>query len=56
MFLVGIDFLEPKIWSEDQVRRLIYVGLTRASYRLFIPHIRSFQFIDELENALKLLS
>ncbi|MFH1983421.1 MAG: 3'-5' exonuclease, partial [Pseudomonadota bacterium] len=53
VFIVGIDYIEPKEWSENQIRRLIYVGLTRARYRLFIPHVRSFHFIDEMETALK---
>lgn len=48
VFLLGLDFLEPKGWTEDQINRLVYVGLTRARYRLFIPYIHKNPIISRL--------
>ncbi len=39
VFLVGLDMVEPgKPWTEEQLRNLIYVGITRARYKLFVPY------------------
>jgi len=49
VFLLGLDFLEPKRWSEEQIEKLIYVAITRARYQLFIPYIVENQFISKLK-------
>ena len=35
-------------WSERQVRNLIYMGITRARHRLFIPYVTETKIISEL--------
>jgi len=39
VFLVGLDFLELGKMSQNQMKNLAYVGITRAKYRLFIPYL-----------------
>jgi superfamily I DNA and RNA helicase len=48
VFLAGLDQLEPGIWSEGQIRRLVYVAITRARHRLFIPFVEETSLIKEL--------
>ncbi len=48
VFLIGIDYLELKDWTEEQVKNLVYVGITRAKYQLYIPYIRSSLIIKKL--------
>ncbi len=48
VLLLGLDFLEPKGWTEEQINKLVYVGLTRARYRLFIPYIHASPLISSL--------
>ena len=52
VFLCGLDFLEPKGWSEEQIEKLIYVAITRARYQLFIPYVIENQFISKLKSCL----
>ena len=52
VFLLGLDFLEPKSWSEEQIKKLIYVAITRARYQLYIPYIVENQFISKLKASL----
>jgi hypothetical protein len=52
VFLLGLDFLEPKGWSEEQIEKLIYVAITRAGYQLFIPCVVENQFISKLKSCL----
>ena len=52
VFLLGLDFLEPREWSEEQLERLTYVAVTRARYRLFIPYINQSALIKKLQAAL----
>jgi hypothetical protein len=51
-FLLGLDFLEPREWSENQLDRLTYVAITRARYQLFIPYINQSALIKKLQAAL----
>lgn len=38
VFLIGLDWLEAgKRWSEEQIRKMTYVAVTRARERLFVP-------------------
>ena len=52
VFLLGLDFLEPRQWSEEQLDRLTYVAITRARYRLFIPHVQRNNIIERLKDCL----
>jgi superfamily I DNA/RNA helicase len=49
VFMIGLDYLEPKGSTEDQVNNLVYVGMTRARYQLFIPYIRNSSVIEKLQ-------
>ena len=53
VFLVGFDQLEPGIWSEDQIKRLVYVAITRARHRLFIPYVIETELVRDLIFCLK---
>jgi len=52
VFLVGFDFIENKIWTDDQIEKLVYVAITRARDRLFIPYINKTPLITRLLNSL----
>ena len=39
-------------WLERQVKNLVYVGITRARHRLFIPYVTATEFISELRRRL----
>ena len=52
VFLVGLDYLEPKRWTEEQINNLVYVGMTRARYQLYIPYIQKNRLIEKLEDCL----
>jgi hypothetical protein len=53
VFLLGLDFLEPRGWTEEQLIRLVYVAITRARYQLFIPYVRENNVIKRLRKFLK---
>jgi len=50
-FLLGLDYLAPKGWTEEQIANLVYVGITRARYRLIIPYVNQAPLIDTLQIA-----
>jgi len=52
VFLIGLDYLEPKGWTEEQINKLVYVGMTRARYQLFIPYIHKNDIILRLKKSL----
>lgn len=52
VFLLGIDYLTPKGWSEEQIANLAYVGITRARYQLIIPYINQTPLINRIQKAL----
>jgi len=52
VFLLALDFLEPRDWSEEQLARLTYVAITRARYQLFIPYINQSSLINKLQASL----
>lgn len=52
VFLVGLDFIGPKITALDQTKNLVYVGITRARYRLFIPYVNKNELINDLLNCM----
>jgi len=39
-------------YSERQVRNLVYVGITRARHRLFIPYVTETEIIGKLRHCL----
>jgi superfamily I DNA/RNA helicase len=51
VFLVGLDFISPRIVALDQTKNLAYVGITRAIYRLFIPYVNKNELITDLLNC-----
>ena len=48
VFLLGLDWLAPGRWTEEQIRRLAYVAVTRARERLFIPYCSGNELISRL--------
>jgi len=52
VFLVGLDTLEGNGWSEEQIRNMTYVAITRARYQLFIPYIAENSLINRLKNGI----
>ena len=52
VFLIGLDHIDPGKPLEDQVRSLVYVGITRARYELFIPYVTNTDLIRRLGNCL----
>ena len=38
VFLLGLDWMEPGRWTEEQINKLAYVAVTRAREWLFIPY------------------
>jgi len=49
LFVLGLDFLTPGRWSEEQITRLAYVAITRARYRLYIPYISENHLIERIK-------
>ncbi len=39
VFVIGLDWLDGARWTEEQIRNLTYVAITRARERLYIPHV-----------------
>lgn len=52
VFLLGMDSLKPGRWTESQINRLVYVAITRARHRLFIPYIIETALIRQLKECL----
>jgi hypothetical protein len=48
VFLLGLDYLTPKGWTEEQIANLTYVGITRARHQLIIPYVNQTSLIDRL--------
>jgi hypothetical protein len=48
LFLVGLDYMKPKQWTESQIERLAYVAMTRARDQLYIPFINKNPLIEKL--------
>ncbi len=48
VFLLGLDHLEPKGWTENQIENLVYVGITRARYRLLVPYVTETPLIRKI--------
>jgi hypothetical protein len=52
VFLVGLDCLDSKRWSNEQISNLSYVAMTRARFQLIIPHIRGNEIIGKLQSCM----
>lgn len=49
VFLLGLDWLVPgSRWTEEQIRKMIYVAITRAREKLFIPYSSGNELISKL--------
>lgn len=48
VILVGFDLLEPGRWTEEQLRSLTYVAITRARYHLHVPYWRQNLVVERL--------
>jgi superfamily I DNA/RNA helicase len=49
VFLLGMDWLTPSSrWTEEQIRKLAYVAVTRARERLFIPYCSGNELISRI--------
>ncbi|MHB8093214.1 MAG: 3'-5' exonuclease [Syntrophales bacterium] len=56
VFLLGLDWLAPGVrWSEEQIRKLVYVAVTRARERLFIPGLIGDGFISHITAVPRLI-
>ncbi len=54
VFLIGLDLLEPgERWSEEQLKSLAYVAITRARYQLYVPYIEESWLVKRLLSAAK---
>jgi hypothetical protein len=51
VFLLGIDLLGLRDLSKEQKRKLTYVGISRARYRLVIPYVEETTLIARLKAA-----
>jgi superfamily I DNA and RNA helicase len=51
VFLLSLDYLETKSWSQSQIEKLTYVAITRARYQLFVPYVKKTNLIEKLIRA-----
>jgi len=52
VFLIGLDAMEPgERWAQEQINSLVYVGITRARYRLEIPFVTKTALVERLFSA-----
>jgi len=52
VFLLGLDCLGPGGWTKEQIHNLVYVAITRARYRLFIPYILDTVIVNRIKVCL----
>jgi len=50
VFLLGIDWLVPGRWTEEQIIRMVYVASTRAREKLYIPYCSNNTVIEKIIN------
>ena len=49
VFVLGLDWLSPgSRWTEEQIRKMAYVAVTRAREQLFIPYMRKNEIVKML--------
>ncbi len=49
VFVLGLDLLKENGWTRAQIDNLVYVAVTRARYRLFVPYIDETLLIRNLK-------
>ncbi len=50
VFMVGLDWLDEGRWDSKQIDRIVYVGITRARYRLYVPYVSENRVIQKLNS------
>jgi len=50
VYLVGIDHIRPTQATKEALIPLVYVGMTRAKYRLVIPYVEETEIIKRMRN------
>lgn len=53
VFIVGLDLLDESRWTEEQIRNLTYVAITRARYQLFLLYQDETPLIRMLQRSLQ---
>jgi len=48
VFVIGLDWIDGARWTEEQIRNLTYVAITRARERLFVPFISTTDLVKKL--------
>lgn len=49
VFVLGLDWLSPgKRWTEEQIRKMAYVAVTRAREKIFIPYCKEIKVVKRL--------
>ena len=49
VFVLGLDWLSPEErWTEEQIRKMAYVAITRAREQLFIPYCRENEVVRRI--------
>ncbi len=51
VFILGFDWLEEGRWDIKQIDRLVYVGITRARYRLYLPFVLQNRVVIKLKDT-----
>ena len=51
VFVIGLDWLEPGRWTQDQIDRLACVAVTRARQHLFVPYCFENHLIRKMVGA-----
>ncbi len=53
VFVVGLDMLDQNRWTEEQVKRLTYVAITRARFRMYVPYVTESEIMQDLLRCVK---
>jgi superfamily I DNA and RNA helicase len=54
VYLVGIDHIRPTEATKEALIPLVYVGMTRAKYRLVIPYVEETEIIKRMKKCLSI--
>jgi len=52
VFLLGLDSFKSGRWTEEQIKKIVYVAISRARYQLFIPYLHGNDTITKLKSCL----
>lgn len=53
VFVLGLDSFDHGRWTGEQIKKLVYVAITRARYQLIIPYVRKVDIIKKLKSCSK---